>query len=122
MLGKISLLQEWPGPGCPGQWWSPHPWRGSKNIWMWHFKTRFSRHGGVGVMVGLDDLRGHAGQLLLPRRWTGRLLRTSRPWRSRGLSPRGARWGFAVRVIGSSRPPALLDRAVTAPGQMHYEG
>jgi len=34
ILGKISLLQEWSGigPGCPGQWWSPHPWRGSKNV------------------------------------------------------------------------------------------
>jgi len=32
-LGKISLLKECSGtgPGCPGQWWSPHPWRGSKN-------------------------------------------------------------------------------------------
>ena len=20
------------GPGCPGQWWSPHPWRGSKTV------------------------------------------------------------------------------------------
>jgi len=60
ILGKISSLQEWSGigPGCPGQWWSPHPWRGSKNVWMWHFGTWFSRRGGVGVMVGLGDLRG----------------------------------------------------------------
>jgi len=60
ILGKISLLKEWSdiGPGCPGQWWSPHPWRGSKNMRMWHLGTWFSRHGGVGVMVGLDDLRG----------------------------------------------------------------
>jgi len=42
--------------GCPGQWWGPHPWRGSKNVWMWHFGTWFSRHGGVGLMAGLDDL------------------------------------------------------------------
>jgi len=41
-----------------GRRWSPHPWRGSKTVWMWHFRTWFSRHGGVGVMVGLDDLRG----------------------------------------------------------------
>jgi len=20
------------GPGCPGQWWSPHPWRCSKTV------------------------------------------------------------------------------------------
>jgi len=46
------------GPDCPGQWWSPHPWRGSKTMWLWHFRIWFSRHGGVGVMVGLDDLRG----------------------------------------------------------------
>ena len=59
-IGKISLLKEWSdiGTGCPGQWGSPHPWRGSKNMWMWHFRTWFSRQGGVGVTVGLDDLRG----------------------------------------------------------------
>jgi len=58
--GKISSLEEWSdlGPGCPGQWWSPHPWKGSKNVWMWHFGTRFSRRGGVGLTVGPDDLRG----------------------------------------------------------------
>jgi len=33
-------------------------WRCSKNVWMWHFRVWFSRHGGVGWMVGLDDLRG----------------------------------------------------------------
>jgi len=59
-LGKISSLQEWSGlgPGCPGRWWSPHPRRGSNTMWMWHFRTWFSRHGGVGLTVGLDDLRG----------------------------------------------------------------
>jgi len=25
---------------------------------MWHFRIWFSRHGGVGLAVGLDDLRG----------------------------------------------------------------
>jgi len=32
--GKLSLLKEWSGigTGCPGQWWSHHPWRGSKNV------------------------------------------------------------------------------------------
>jgi len=60
ILGKISLLKEWSGvgPGCPGQWGSPHPWRGSKNVWMRHFRTGFRRHGGVGLMVGLHDLGG----------------------------------------------------------------
>jgi len=59
-LGKISLLKDWSGigPGCSGQWWSPHPWRGSKTMWMWHFRTWFSRRGGVVWMVGLHDLRG----------------------------------------------------------------
>ena len=58
--GKISLLKEWSGlgPGCPGQWGSPHPWRGSKTVWMWPLGTWVSRHGGVGLAVGLDDLRG----------------------------------------------------------------
>jgi len=60
ILGEISLLKEWSGmgPGCPGQWWSPHPCRGSKTVWMWHSGTWFSRRGGVGWMVGLDDLKG----------------------------------------------------------------
>jgi len=30
----MSLLKEWSGigAGCPGWWWSPHPWRGSKHM------------------------------------------------------------------------------------------
>jgi len=34
LFGKISLLREWSdiGTGCPGKWWSPHPWRCSKNV------------------------------------------------------------------------------------------
>jgi len=34
ILGLKSTLKEWSGigTGCPGQWWSPHPWRGSKNM------------------------------------------------------------------------------------------
>ena len=60
MVGKISLMNKWSGvgPGCPGQWGSSHPWRGSKTVWMWHLGTWFSRRGGVGLRVGLDDLRG----------------------------------------------------------------
>jgi len=58
VLGKISLWKEWSGTGigCPGRWRSPHPWRCLKNLWMWHFRIWFSRNGGVGWMVGLDDL------------------------------------------------------------------
>jgi len=29
-----------------------------KTMQMWHFRIWFSRHGGVGLMFGLDDLRG----------------------------------------------------------------
>ena len=60
ILGKTALLKERSciGTGCRGRWWSPHPWRSSKNVWIWHFGIWFSRHGGVGVTVGLDDLRG----------------------------------------------------------------
>ena len=34
IFGKMSFLQEWSviGPGCPGQWWSPHPWRCLRNV------------------------------------------------------------------------------------------
>jgi len=34
ILGKISLLKEWSGIGigCPGRWWSHHPWRYLKNV------------------------------------------------------------------------------------------
>jgi len=30
----MYLLKEWSGigTGCPGQWWSHHPWRCSKNV------------------------------------------------------------------------------------------
>jgi len=66
-IRKNSLLKEWSGigTGCPGKWWSPHPWSGSKNVQMWHFRIWFSRHGGVGVTVGLDDLRGLFQSMIL---------------------------------------------------------
>jgi len=61
---NASYRLDWPivrslpkGTGCPGKWLSHQPWRCSKNISMWHFRTWFSRHGGVGVMVGHVDLR-----------------------------------------------------------------
>ena len=59
IFGKISSLKEWSGTGtgCPGQWGSHHPWRGSKTMQMWHLGTWFSRRGGVGLAVWLDDLR-----------------------------------------------------------------
>ena len=60
ILGNFSLLKEWSGSGtgCPGKWLSHHPWTCSEKVQMWHFGIWFSRHGGVAVMVGLDDLRG----------------------------------------------------------------
>jgi len=34
MLGNISSPKEWSGTGmgCPGRWWSHHPWRCSRNV------------------------------------------------------------------------------------------
>jgi len=66
ILGKMSSLEEWSGigPGCPGRWGSPHPWRGSNTVWMWPLGTWLSRRGAVGLAVGLDGLRG----LLQPSR------------------------------------------------------
>jgi len=52
-----DLLKTTIGIGCPGKWWSHHAWRCSKNMWMWRFRTWFSRHGGVGITAGLDDLK-----------------------------------------------------------------
>jgi len=53
ILGKISSLKEfWSiGTGCPGKWWSPHPWRCSKNMQVWHFGTWFGRLGVAGLMI-----------------------------------------------------------------------
>jgi len=33
-IRKNIFTNEWSGigTGCPGQWWSPHPWRGSDNM------------------------------------------------------------------------------------------
>jgi len=60
ILGKISLLKQWSGigTGFPGKWWSHHPWRCSENLLILHFGIWFSRHGGDGLAVGHDDLRG----------------------------------------------------------------
>ena len=96
-----------PGPGCPGQWGSPHPWRGSNTVWMWPLGTWFSRPGGVGVTVGLGDLRGlsHPGWFCdLERVGSGCAVRFPRPlpweparsWRAVGLKPGslGRGWMF----------------------------
>jgi len=60
MMRKISLPKEWSGIGigCSGKQLSYHSWRCSKNMLIWHFRIWFSRHVGVGLMVGLGDLRG----------------------------------------------------------------
>jgi len=44
------------GTGCPGRWLSCHPWSCSNYVKKWHFGIWFSRHGGVGRMVGADDI------------------------------------------------------------------
>ena len=58
ILGKIYLLKKWSGigPGCPGQWWSPHRGGVQKpcDCGTWG-------HGLAGMVVltvGLADLRG----------------------------------------------------------------
>jgi len=47
------------GTGCPGKCWSHHLWSCSKNLYIYHFRTWFSRHGDDGLTTGLYDLRGH---------------------------------------------------------------
>lgn len=33
----------WAGTeAAQGIWWSPHPWKCSKKLWMWHLRTWFS--------------------------------------------------------------------------------
>lgn len=58
ILGKIPSLKGC-STGYPEQWWSPHPWRHLKVLWMWHLgpwvNGGLGRAGGV---VALDSLRG----------------------------------------------------------------
>ena len=61
----LKLCQGRFGIGCPGRWLSHHPWRCSKHVQMWHFGTWFSRHGGVGLAVGLDVLRALFQSMIL---------------------------------------------------------
>lgn len=61
ILGKTSSLKRWwdIGSGCPGQRWSHHPRKCSKNMWMLHLGTWISGgHGSAGVTFGLDGLSG----------------------------------------------------------------
>jgi len=48
------------GTGCSRKWLNHHPWRYlKKEVQMWHLVTWFRGGlGSVGLMVGLDDLRG----------------------------------------------------------------
>ena len=59
-IRKNFFTEKWSsiGTGFPGKWWSPHPWRRSKNMWILVFGIWFIRHGGVGLTVGLNDLTG----------------------------------------------------------------
>ena len=60
MLGEVSSQKErrGTGTGCPGRWWSHHPWKCWSNLEMWYWGTSVSRHGGNGLTVGLDGLQG----------------------------------------------------------------
>jgi len=55
-IRKYFLLKErsGTGTGCPGQWWSPHPWRGSRTVWMWHLGTGLPAVGDPASAGGLD--------------------------------------------------------------------
>lgn len=54
-MPPCCLLKMSPNPGNL----SPHPWECSKKTWMWHLGTWFGGgHGGVGLLVGLDDPGG----------------------------------------------------------------
>mgnify|MGYP001856499587 CR=1 FL=1 len=60
ILGKISSQNEWwgSGTGCPGRWWSHHPWRCSRTVWMWHWGTWLVGMVGMGWWLGPEDLSG----------------------------------------------------------------
>jgi len=60
ILLKISSLKKCQcvGIGCPGRWLTHHPLKCSRNVQIWYRGTKFSEHGGDGLMVGLDHLRG----------------------------------------------------------------
>lgn len=44
VLGIFFSQKEWwcAGTGCLGWWWSHHPWRYSRDMWMCHWGTWFS--------------------------------------------------------------------------------
>lgn len=45
--------------GCPGEWWSPHPWECLSDEWTWHKGLWFiDGTWKVGLMVGVGDLEG----------------------------------------------------------------
>lgn len=45
--GEVSI-------GCPGSWWSHHPWRYSRKGLMYLLGTWFTGHGDDGLAIGLD--------------------------------------------------------------------
>ena len=44
--------------GCPGRWWSHCPWRCSRTVEVWYWRTCFSGNTYGKWNVGLRDLRG----------------------------------------------------------------
>lgn len=68
----LLRCRETSATGYPGQWWTPHPWRELKSLWIWYLGTWISDGFGTpGRMVGLDDLRG----LFQPRQYSDFLTR-----------------------------------------------
>ena len=87
VLGEISPLKEWSGigMGCPGRWWSHHPWKRSRNMEAWHLGTWESEHSVDGL--GLDlviDLGGVPPQ-------------NAHPWKAWRLQRRGSSHGVCMQ-------------------------
>lgn len=52
---KKKAVMQW--HSCPQRWWSPHPWRYSWAMGMWHLETWFRGHGGEGLGLDLKILK-----------------------------------------------------------------
>jgi len=66
ILGNISSLKEWccSVTGCPGRWWSHHPWRSSRTVWMWHWGTWSVSMVGMGWWLDWMNLNDSMTQML----------------------------------------------------------
>lgn len=68
IVGNISSQKEWwgIGRGCPGWWCS---WKWSRTVWIGHWGTWYSGHGGDRLTVGVGDLRGLFQPFLFYESW-----------------------------------------------------